>query len=82
MPVRWHSGSIIVHEAVIISPPFRVEDCRGPNEKREAVTQVKKALEGEKRKMREREEREERERKAGGAAAGAAAQGQGQRKGG
>ncbi|GAB7366293.1 hypothetical protein MBLNU230_g8093t1 [Neophaeotheca triangularis] len=75
MPVRWHGGSIIVHEAVIISPPYGVEDCRGPSDKKDAVSQVKRALEGEKRKMREREERD----KKGAAGAGAGA---GHRKGG
>lgn len=49
---------MVVHEAVIISPPYRPEDCRGSKEKQQVLTQVKKVLEGERRKIREREDRE------------------------
>ena len=57
MPVRWHNLEIIVYESVIIAPPYRVEDCKGPKDKQEALTRVKKVLEGERRKIREREEK-------------------------
>lgn len=49
---------MIVHEAVIITPPYRVDDCKGPKEKQETVNRVRKILEGERRKLKEKEERE------------------------
>ena len=58
MPIRWHKERMVVHEAVIISPPYRPEDCRAPNEKQEVMGRVKKVLEGERKKLKEREERE------------------------
>ncbi|CAK4034739.1 Hypothetical predicted protein [Lecanosticta acicola] len=56
--VRWHNQEIIAYEAVIISPPYRSEDCKGQAGKIEQITRVKKVLEGERKKIREREERE------------------------
>lgn len=50
---------MIVHEAVIITPPYRVEDCKSPSQKVEVLNRVRKVLDGERRKL----EREERERK-------------------
>lgn len=67
LPVRWHNDSIIVHDAVIVAPPYRPEDCMTSKDKQEALNRVKKVLEGERRKLKEREERE---RKAQGGAAG------------
>ena len=58
MPIRWHNQEMIVHEAVIIAPPYRVEDCKGPKDKQDVLIRVKKVLEGEKRKLKEKEERE------------------------
>ena len=58
MPIRWHNQEMIVHEAVIITPPYRAEDCKGAKDKQEVLNRVKKVLEGEKRKLREKEERE------------------------
>lgn len=49
---------MIVHEAVIIPPPYRVEDCKGAKDKQEVLNRVKKVLEGERRKLKEKEERE------------------------
>lgn len=49
---------MIVHEAVIVSPPYRPEDCKGSASKQQVLNQVKRVLEGERRKLREREERE------------------------
>lgn len=49
---------MIVHEAVIVAPPYRGEDCKGAKDKQEVLNRVKKVLEGERRKIREREERE------------------------
>ena len=46
---------MIVHEAVIIAPPYRPEDCKGSKEKQQVLNQVKKVLEGERRKLKERE---------------------------
>lgn len=28
MPTRWDGASIIVADAVVIAPPYRVDDCR------------------------------------------------------
>lgn len=54
---------MIVHDAVIIAPPYRVEDCKGAKDKQEVLNRVRKVLEGERRKIKEKEERE---RKAAG----------------
>lgn len=51
---------MIVHDAVIISPPYTVDDCRGAKDKQETLNRVKKVLEGERRKIKERDERERR----------------------
>lgn len=58
MPIRWHNQEMIVHEAVIIAPPYWVEDCKGAKDKQEVLNRVRKVLEGERKKLREREERE------------------------
>ena len=46
---------MIVHDAVIISPPYRPEDCKGAAQKVQVLNQVKRVLEGERRKLNERE---------------------------
>ncbi|KAF2858831.1 hypothetical protein K470DRAFT_220367 [Piedraia hortae CBS 480.64] len=58
MPIKWQNQNMVVHEVVVISPPYRPEDCRGPKEKQEAINRVKKVLEGERRKLKEREKGE------------------------
>lgn len=58
LPIRWHNQEMIVHDAVIISPPYRVEDCKGAKDKHEVLNRVRKVLEGERRKLKEREESE------------------------
>jgi hypothetical protein len=55
IPIRWHNAEMIAHEAVIISPPYRPEDCKGSAQKVQVLNQVKKVLEGERRKLSERE---------------------------
>ncbi|KAK4991885.1 hypothetical protein LTR50_001504 [Elasticomyces elasticus] len=52
--VRWHEAQIVVDNAVIISAPYRPEDCKAPKDKQEALNRVKKILEGEKRKIAEK----------------------------
>ena len=54
IPIRWHNVEMIAHEAVIISPPYRPEDCKGSAQKQQVLNQVKKVLEGERRKLSER----------------------------
>lgn len=49
---------MIVHDAVIIPPPYQPENCRAPKDKQEVLIRVKKVLEGERKKIREREEKE------------------------
>lgn len=51
MPTRWHDQAIIVNNAVIISPPYRIEDCKAPKGKEASLNQVRKILEGALRKM-------------------------------
>lgn len=58
MPVRWHNQEIVVYDAVIIAPPYRIEDCKGTKDKQETLIRVRKVLEGERKKLKEREERE------------------------
>lgn len=60
IPIRWHDQQIIAHEAVIIAPPYRPEDCRGSKDKQQVLNQMKKVLEGERRKLKEKEDRERR----------------------
>ena len=57
-PIRWHNQEMIVHDAIIITPPYRTEDCKGTKDKQEVLNRVRKVLDGERRKIREREERE------------------------
>ncbi|EMC96108.1 hypothetical protein BAUCODRAFT_50250, partial [Baudoinia panamericana UAMH 10762] len=45
MPVRWHNQEMIVHEAIIIAPPYRSEDCKGAKDKQEVLSRVRKVLE-------------------------------------
>lgn len=66
MPIRWHGTSMVVHEAVIISPPYRPEDCKAPQEKQEVLNRVRRVLEGERKKLREKEEKEKKAGPAGG----------------
>ena len=47
---------MIVSEAVIISPPYRPEDCKAEKEKQGALNHVKKVLEGERNKLKQKEE--------------------------
>jgi hypothetical protein len=55
IPIRWHNAEMIAHEAVIITSPYRPEDCKSSKEKVQVLNQVKKILEGERRKLKERE---------------------------
>nr|OQO19624.1 hypothetical protein B0A51_13811 [Rachicladosporium sp. CCFEE 5018] len=55
VPIRWHNAEMIVHEFVIITPPYRPEDCRSAKDKSAILTRVKQILEGERRKLKERE---------------------------
>jgi len=73
IPVRWHNQEIIVLEHVIISAPYRPEDCKAGRDKQDSLGRVRKILEDQKRKIKEREEKE----RQGGAATPV-----GQRKGG
>lgn len=50
-PTRWHEKNIVVNDAVIISPPYGVEDCKAPKEKATSLAMIKRVLEGERRKL-------------------------------
>ncbi|KAK3069597.1 hypothetical protein LTR53_011944 [Teratosphaeriaceae sp. CCFEE 6253] len=54
MPARWHNQEIIVHDSIIVGPPYRPEDCKAPKNNQEVLIRVKKALEGERKKLLER----------------------------
>ncbi|KAF4548950.1 Anticodon-binding domain-containing protein [Elsinoe fawcettii] len=52
--VRWHDTDIIVDDAVIISAPYTADTCKAPRDKQGALTQIRKVVEGEKRKFADR----------------------------
>ncbi|KKY27847.1 hypothetical protein UCRPC4_g00827 [Phaeomoniella chlamydospora] len=53
MPGRWEGQDMIISESVVISKPYRIEDCRALNESvsGSAVHRVRKVLEMEKKKI-------------------------------
>ncbi|TKA77128.1 hypothetical protein B0A55_04114 [Friedmanniomyces simplex] len=55
MPIHWHNREMIVFDSIIVAPPYRAEDCKCANEKQEVLIRVKKALEGERKKLQEKE---------------------------
>ncbi|KAK0355593.1 hypothetical protein LTR91_009932 [Friedmanniomyces endolithicus] len=55
LPVHWHNREMIVFDSIIVTPPYRAEDCKCANEKQEVLIRVKKALEGERKKLQEKE---------------------------
>lgn len=57
LPTRWAGTSIVVSDAVVIGPPYEVEDCAAPKESVTALARVKRVLENEKRKIAERRAR-------------------------
>jgi len=65
LPIRWHNQEMIVHDAIIISPPYQPENCKGAKDKQEVLNRVKKVLEGERKKLQQRAAAAEQERKAG-----------------
>jgi hypothetical protein len=46
---------MIVLDAVIIKPPYGVEDCSAPSQHQVTLNRVRKVLEGERRKLKEKE---------------------------
>ncbi len=58
MPIRWHNQEMIAHDAIIISPPYRGEDCKGSQDKQEVLNRVKRVLEGERKKLKEKDDRD------------------------
>ncbi|KAI9720616.1 MAG: hypothetical protein M1812_002796 [Candelaria pacifica] len=57
LPTRWHETSIVVLDSVMIAPPYRVEDCKTPQNQQAALTRVKKVLEMERKKIADRSNR-------------------------
>ncbi|RUP49789.1 anticodon-binding domain-containing protein [Jimgerdemannia flammicorona] len=51
LPCRWHKESIIVLDDVLISPPYEIENCQANSSSVASLVQVKKVLEGEKRRL-------------------------------
>ncbi|QIW98676.1 hypothetical protein AMS68_004194 [Peltaster fructicola] len=58
IPIRWHDQQMVAYDSVIISPPYRPEDCKGSKDKQQTLGQVRRVLEGETKKLKERDERE------------------------
>jgi len=48
---RWHGQDIIVADAVMVSPPYTGESCKAPKEKAQVLAQIKKVVDGERKKM-------------------------------
>ncbi|GAB7344500.1 hypothetical protein MBLNU457_2333t2 [Dothideomycetes sp. NU457] len=48
---RWHGLEIVVADAVIVAPPYTGESCRAPKEKAMVLAQIRKVVDGERRKM-------------------------------
>jgi hypothetical protein len=46
LPTRWHETSIVVNDAVMISPPYGLDNCAAPKDKQTSLTRVHKILEG------------------------------------
>ncbi|KAI9800164.1 MAG: hypothetical protein M1833_003491 [Piccolia ochrophora] len=55
LPVRWHDTSIVVLDAVMIAPPYTVEDCRAAAKDSGALQRVKKVLDIERKKVVDRD---------------------------
>jgi hypothetical protein len=45
LPTRWHDTDIIVNDAVIISKPYGLDNCKAPASKQQSIPHVKKVLE-------------------------------------
>ncbi|KAE9961624.1 phosphogluconate dehydrogenase (decarboxylating) gnd1, partial [Venturia inaequalis] len=46
LPTRWNNQQIIINDAVVLEPPYRVENCKAPEKKSAALQQIKKVVEG------------------------------------
>lgn len=46
LPTRWADQTIVVSDAVLIEPPYKQENVKGPKDKQPAVVHTKKVLEG------------------------------------
>ncbi|QDS71666.1 hypothetical protein FKW77_007795 [Venturia effusa] len=46
LPTRWNNQQIIINDAVVLEPPYKVENCKAPKEKSAALQQIKKVVEG------------------------------------
>jgi len=44
--MSWSNNSIIVNNGVRIDPPYRIEDCKAPKDKKQAETHIRKLLTG------------------------------------
>lgn len=46
MPTRWHDQTIIVNDAVMLGPPYTVNDLKAAEGKERNVEQIRKIMEG------------------------------------
>ena len=51
LPTRWAGDQIVVSDAVVIKPPYTLEDCTAPRAQQTALTRVRKVLEKERQKI-------------------------------
>lgn len=49
---------MIVLDAVIVKPPYSIQDCSAKSEKQDVLNRVRKVLDGERKKLKEKEERD------------------------
>jgi hypothetical protein len=43
---RWTNNSIIVDNSVRVDPPYRLEDCKAPKDKKQAEAHIRRVLSG------------------------------------
>ncbi|KAL8695070.1 MAG: hypothetical protein Q9224_003453 [Gallowayella concinna] len=56
LPTRWDGNNIVVNENVIISPPYRGEDCKAGNGvPAQALNRVRKVVDNERKRFADRE---------------------------
>ena len=44
LPSRWNDADIVVNDAVIIKPPYSVDDLKAPSGKEQSVASVRRIL--------------------------------------
>ncbi|EKG21241.1 hypothetical protein MPH_01433 [Macrophomina phaseolina MS6] len=55
LPTRWHEQTIIVNEAVMLGPPYTVNDLKAAEGKERNVEQIRKIMEGHAARKRQQQ---------------------------